>query len=121
MTKAINSKKSHMAIILCIILILISSCSFVSVADSEGGNTQIFAARLCLVFAPPASATLSNGTGMRIVSWIRKQDANIENGSLLFEAETIYGFFADKSVSYRICKSADTYTGHKPVSYVLRI
>jgi len=121
MTKARNFKRTYMAITLCIIIVLISACSFVCVADTSGESTQFFAARLYLMFAPPLSATLSGSGGLKIVSWIRKQDANTETDSAAFGAKSPCFCFADKPVSYRVCKPNDTYAEHKSVRCVLRI
>jgi len=121
MTKVSKISYSFIAIILCIFIIVSSVCSFARITDMENGNAQFFAANFSLVFAPLPMASLSSGSGLRIVSWIKKQDFTIENefGNFFKKADFLLTQDKPECKTYRV--KGDLYDIFKTTFYFIRI
>ena len=84
MTRIAKKFSQHIAIILCI-FILLTTCSFVFKMDGRNGDTQFFAARIFLFFYPVGRQSLSNERNARIVSWFRAEESAPDKQSSLIK------------------------------------
>ena len=119
MTRIMKCTNSITAIILCIIIVSVSLCSLVCVQDYSRDNTQFFAAHFSFVSARRESFVSS--PGVKIVSWIRRQD--ILPDELTFSPETPFDIkpFSDKPALSEKLSELDAYTTQKSTLYNLRI
>ncbi len=119
MTRIMKCTKSITAIILCIIIVFVSLCSLVCVQSADRDNTQFFAAGFSFVMARRTS--LSSSPGVRIVSWIRRQD--VLPDELTFSPETPINInpLSDKLAQSERLSELDKYTNRKTTLYNLRI
>ena len=94
MTRIDKKFSQHLAIILCIFILLTSVCSFVFKTDGRNGDTQFFAANFSLFIYPAGRQSLSNKGNSRIVSWFRSgepmadKQSFLVKGSIFSEANT---------------------------------
>lgn len=81
--KRITEKFSqHIAIILCIFILLTSVCSFVFKMDGRNVNTQFFAADFSF-FYPSGRQSLSGKADSKAVSWLRSDKPLMDKQSPL--------------------------------------
>ena len=119
MTRIMKCSNSITAIILCIIIVSVSLCSLVCVQDCSLDNTQFFAADFS--FAPARRASLSSSTGVKIVSWIRRQDILSDELTFSPEAPIDINPVSDKLTLSEKLSELDAYTTQKITLYNLRI
>lgn len=84
MTRITKKFSQHIAIILCI-FILLTSCSFIFKTDGRNGDTQLFAAVFSLFMYPAGRQSFSGKANSHIVSWLRSAEPTVDKQSPLFK------------------------------------
>ncbi len=83
MTRIAKKFSQHIAIILCIFILLTSVCSFIFKTDGRNGDTQFFAAGFSLFIYPQGRQSLSGKANSRVVSWLRISEPTGDKQSFL--------------------------------------
>ena len=116
-----NTFFKHIAITLCILMVISSLGTLVCVSEDGNRNTQFFAVNLYLEFSPKLPHSMKANTGIRVVSWMKKPEIFPDNPTLTPEAGLSVMAFSGKNGVGKPGNLQDIYTSFKSTSFFLII